>query len=125
MAATTSSVRVLLGSDYNDVDLASIAPHLSAAELVVSEDLAVSGLTPERKELIVNFLAAHFAVISFERGGLTRQKVGESTDTYKEGSNSDRGYLMTRFGQQAVALDTSGTLALNANPTQKAEFRVV
>lgn len=125
MSATTSSVKAILGTAYAALDAATLAPFLSAAELVVTEDLANASLSPERKELIVNFLAAHFATVSLEKGGLTQQKTGESSEMYKMGSVSDRGYLLTRFGQQAVALDTSGTLALNANPSQKAEFRVV
>lgn len=125
MAISTSSVKSILGNEYDSVEDSDLAEFVSAAELVVTEDLAGVSLSISRRELITKYLAAHFAVLTLERGGLVRQEIGESSDTYKEGSNTQMGYLMTRFGQQAIALDTSGTLATNATPKQKAEFRVV
>ena len=125
MPITPSSVKLILGPEYSGVEETAIAEFIEAAELVVSEDLAASTASVPRLELITKYMAAHFTVVSFERGGLTRQKAGESADTYKTGLDSDQGYLLTRFGQQAVSLDTSGILALNATPKQKAEFRVV
>lgn len=125
MAITTDSVLAILGPEYEGTEAAVITEFVSAAELVVAEDLAQADLSDARKELITKYLAAHFAIVSLERGGLTRQKVGESADTYKTGLDSDQGFLLTRFGQQAISLDTSGTLALNATPRIKAEFRVV
>ena len=125
MVISTSSVIAILGPEFADLEDAAVAEFIAAAELVVSEDLKGKGLSDARLELITKYLAAHFAIVSLERGGLTRQKVGESADSYKTGLDSDQGFLLTRFGQQAVSLDTSGTLALNATPKQKAEFRVV
>jgi len=125
MTISTSSVLLLLGPEYQELDDISLTEYIATAELVVSEDLADSGLSAARQTMIGKYLAAHFAVVAVERGGLTRSKVGESTDTFKEGSKSDRGFNLTRFGQQAVALDSSGILALNANAMTKAEFRVV
>lgn len=125
MPVSAPDLLLTLGSDYEEVEEASLQGFIDAADLVVTEDLAGTTLSQERKDLINKYMAAHFTVVAIERGGLVRTKTGESTDTYREGSDSDRGYYLTRFGQQAVALDTSGTLALNASPTGKAEFRVV
>lgn len=126
MTITASSVKLLLGNEeYADIADSEFDPHIAAAELVVSEDLVDSGLSVDRKQMIGTFLAAHFALLTFERGGLIRERVGDSSSAYKPGSESDRGFALTRFGQNAIALDTSGTLALRANTTQRAEFRVV
>lgn len=125
MSITTSDVILLLGPEFVGTAEASVDPFREAAELVVAEDLAGAGHSTARLDLIAKYMSAHFATVSFERGGLTRQKVGESADTYKTGLDSDQGYMLTRFGQQAVSLDSSGILALNAAPRQKAEFRVV
>ena len=125
MPTTTLEVKAMMGPEFVEVTEAEFDQYVVAANLVVDEDLAGAGLSQARLDLIATYMGAHFATVTFERGGLTRQKAGESADTYKTGLDSDQGYLLTRFGQQAVALDTSGTLALNATPMQKAEFRVV
>ena len=108
-----------------EMELSDIEPHLQVAQLIVAEDLASSGLSTERKEKITLFLAAHFAVLALEVGGLTRKDVGESAESYRAVATGDRGYMMTRYGQQAMALDTTGTLTSNAQGALKAEFRVV
>ena len=118
---TTDEVKKLLAIE-EEVNLTTF---IAAADLIVSEDLASTSLTTDRKKLITLFLAAHFATLSLEKGGLTRYEVGESSESYKAGSDLDRGFSLTRYGQQAISLDNSGTLARNATPTQKAEFRVV
>jgi len=103
----------------------SLTEHVKMATLIVDEDLASKGLTDARLEAIELNLAAHFAILGIERGGLTRYQVGESSESYKEGSNSDRGYILTRYGQQAISLDNSGTLVNQATPMKHAQFRVV
>lgn len=96
-----------------------------AADIIVSEDLANSGLSSDRLDQIEIYLAAHFAVITLERGGLTRRKIGESEDYYQIYSNKEIGFLATRFGQQATILDTTGTLADIGSPKPKALFKLV
>ena len=120
----TTKLENLLGGKtaVGGIDL---SPFITTAEVILSEEFTGCGHSEKRLEQIGLFLAAHFATLILERGGLTRYKVGESSEAYKEGSNADRGYTLTRFGQQAISLDTCGRLALNAVPMHKAEFRVV
>ena len=64
-------------------------------------------MSPERVSLIELYLSAHFAIISI--GELTMKKIGDATDDYVKVRLYD-GFRSSTFGQQAIALDTSGTL---------------
>lgn len=101
-------------------DPISLAPFVATATLLVTEDLAAKGLTDERLHLIGVYLAAHFATITV--GELTMRKVGDATDDYVKVRLYD-GLRASTFGQQAIALDPSGTLA-NFNG-YNAEFDLV
>lgn len=82
-----------------------------------------AGWDADKIDMIQLYLAAHFAVLSEEYGGLAQQVVGESEERYQDIA-SERGIGSTRFGKTAIVLDTSGTLdALTAKPL-KALFRV-
>jgi hypothetical protein len=94
------------------------------ATVIVTEDLAGKGLTDDRLDAIELNLAAHFAIISLERGGLIRQKVGASEEEYAP-VNGKNSLSTTLFGQQAAALDTSGALAALTAPALRARVEVV
>lgn len=98
---------------------------IAAANLIVEEDLVGKGLTAARLTQIEIFLAAHFATLAKEGGGIVRTSVGESAETYRTVKESYQGLTSTRFGQQAIALDTTGILASQGSGGMKAEFRVV
>lgn len=98
---------------------------LDMANGLVSEELATSGLSDNRKKAIELNLAAHFATLALEKGGITRQRVGESEEGYRQDFSSRPNLSMTRYGQQAVMLDTSGALSGMNAPAGKAEFRVM
>lgn len=95
------------------------------AESIVTETIGTK-LTEARARLVSINLAAHFALLAIERGGLTRMKTGSSEEEYNSlFGRSDQGFALTRYGQQALALDISGSLYLMAQTKGKAEFRVV
>lgn len=128
MAVSEDDVRLLfktsnLLSNYNTQD---IEVFINDAELLVSEDLSGKGLTSDRLDLITKFLAAHFIVVSAESGGLRRSRVGDADDSYVV-PEAKAGLSSTRFGQQAINLDTSGTFAQAAvaGSMNRAQFRVV
>jgi hypothetical protein len=102
--------------------------HVNAAHVIVSEQLESKGLSEARLTLIEQYLAAHFAVIAEERGGLTSSQIGESRDSYIGGGNSQvyagGGFSLTRFGQQAMGFDTSGTLTAMSKAKLPAQFKV-
>lgn len=86
--------------------------YISTAVLLVSEDLSGKGLSEARLAQIELYLSAHFAAVGIvERGGLTSSRTGDqSQDTYGNKAVYKAGLGSTRYGQSAIALDTSGTL---------------
>lgn len=98
-------------------------PFINIAHLVVDEQLAGKGLSSDRLKQIELFLAAHYTAITEERGQLKSSKVGEATDTFD--NIAGQGLKQTRFGQQAISLDISGTLKSMGSQVLPAQFRVV
>lgn len=99
------------------------SPFIDVATLIVDEQLANSGLSVARFKQIELYLAAHFVAISEEKGNLKRSRIGDASEEYD--NKSGVGLELTRYGQQALALDTSGTLRSMARSTQNALFIVV
>ncbi len=118
---SAAEVKVLIDTDRDPI------PFIDIATLMVDEDLAT--LTPvmsdDRLLQIELYLAGHFLAITEERGGLAGSETGESKETYFV--KSDQGLNLTRFGQQAILLDTTGTLAAIAKSgsAKKARFTVI
>ena len=94
-------------------DSKSVDIYIQSANVLVDSHLAI--LTPTPREdvlsLVELYLAAHFAVLSEEKGGLTRSRQGDSEDHYATNQKFGEGLRSTRYGQQALALDMSGTLS--------------
>jgi hypothetical protein len=70
---------------------------------------ASPAVTSTIQDLVVKYLAAHFVVLSVERGGLASIKLGESYESYavKQGV----GLGTSRYGQMAKSLDPTRFLA--------------
>lgn len=114
---TPEDVQKLIHSD-NDV-----SPHIEVAHLIVDEQLLGQNLTSERLRLIELYLAAHFTAIAVERGALKSDEALDASQSY--GGDFGSGLTLTRFGQQALVLDTSRVLNEVAKPRRTAQFRVV
>ncbi len=127
MATSAFDLRKVIDvpQDTTDDDL---SPFLDAAALLVSEDLNALGYSIARLAQIELALAAHFAIVGLESGGLQFSKAGDSSDQFKRIASDSVGFASTRWGQQALAFDSSGTLAAisaNAKGKQSAKFEVV
>lgn len=118
---TTSDVARLLDSDKD------IQPFIDTASLVVDEELVGVGLSDARLKQIEMYLAAHYLAIATDNARLLYKKVGQGAEKYAGAAPEEGdGLASTRFGQQAIALDTTGTLARMANTkVKKALFRVL
>jgi hypothetical protein len=120
--ASDSDVRSL-------VDMAadrSTTLYLTIANTVVNEQLAVTNLSEATLTAIEQFLAAHFAVLGEERGGLSSSGIGNRTkEDYMKNPAYGAGFTSTRWGLQAIALDTTGTLMKMSAKKGKASIRVV
>lgn len=123
MAVTAAQLKQVIDIPL-DVQDSDLAPFLTAAALIRSEDLAGSGLSSGRLDQIELYLAAHFATYKFEYGGMESSRQGESADSYHRISDSFAGLNMTRYGQMVLQLDTSGTLQATMS-AKKAKFSVV
>lgn len=100
--------------------------YLTTAQAVFNDTLLDKGLSTGLSDAIILYLGAHFAILTTESGGLRRSKLSEADETYRIPGEKDVGLAFTRFGQQAMMLDTTGTLAgLSTNKGVKALFEVV
>lgn len=114
---TVDEVKGLIKTSFD------VQPFISTAELIIDEALVGQGLSVARLKTIELWLSAHFVAVAEERGALTRSKKGASEEDYE--IKVGTGLNMTRFGQQAMALDTTGVLAESAATLKIAQWRVV
>lgn len=122
--ARVSAEQVTEIIDTNIADDVILASMIDTANLYVDTNLLDAGLTEPVLSKIELYLAAHFVAITEERGALSLSKLGDATDEW-DTSNLGAGFNATRYGQTALTLDTSGTLANVGSAGFKAEFRVV
>lgn len=115
---TDQDVKNLIQTDRDTCDpFIRIASHLVDTHLVSK----ISDI--DLLEHIELYLAAHFTAVTEERGALIRNALGESAETYQDLYKP--GLRSTRFGQQAIALDHTGTLQVLSMTDAKAEFRIL
>lgn len=109
-----------------DISTVDLSPFIEAADLLVVEELTGRGMSNDRLKQIELYVAAHFVTVTLERGGLQIQQIGFGgpRDEYKGIEDSAVGLMSTRFGQQAVMLDTSGRLLAISKKSLTARFRV-
>lgn len=119
---TSQEVRAVVDTVPDTLDLDNF---IETASLIVTEQLTDPSLSANRKKLIELYLAAHFTAISLERGGLVKDKTGDGEAEYSD--VYEGGFAMTRFGQSAMQLDTTGVLKEidEAAKTGVARFTVV
>ena len=96
---------------------------IDTANVLVDTYLAASGLSESVLEKIELYLAAHFVALTEEGGGITRKKIGDADESYA--NIFEEGFRSTRFGQNALALDSSGTLASVTQTKLSARFRII
>lgn len=114
---TSDEVKALIDTSRD------VTTFIESADLIVSEDLVDKGLSADRLKQIELYLAAHFVAITEERGALTHAEIGDSNESYQIAKG--KGYDMTRFGQQAMDFDTSGTLKTQTKAGKTAVFMVL
>lgn len=119
---TSSEVLSLMQISADTADATSA---IDTSEVIVSEDLSNLGHSTARLLQIQLYLAAHFFEIAWNQGGLVSKQVGDSKEEYNRQSAFKRGFDSTRYGEQALALETTGILASIGSSAQRAEFRVV
>ena len=98
---------------------------IDSADAIVQERVVPAGYLPRTVYLIELYLAAHFASYSgTDGGGLISVKVGQSEESYSDPTEGMNGIANSRFGLQALALDTKGVLTPLATGPLGAQFKV-
>ncbi len=119
---SAGAVKTIVPTDLSDSDVT--AHFIDTANVYVDTHLVPdAGHSDHMLEKIELYLAAHFVALTTEQGGLTRKKIGDADESYA--NVFEGGLKSTRFGLQALALDTSGILIAISQTKLKAEFRVV
>lgn len=98
-------------------------PFIETANIIVSEELVGKGLSENRLKQIELYLSAHFVAITEENGALVRKKMGDADESYQ--LEKGKGFAMTRYGQQAIDLDTTGIIKNISQTEFTARFTVV
>jgi hypothetical protein len=105
---TAAEVKEIIETDLTD---AAIAPMIAMATMEVDERLVDLDLSAARLKEIERWLAAHF--ISSSLDPRTKSEGAGSVSQSFEGQQGT-GLKATRYGQQAIVLDTTGTLAASS-----------
>lgn len=98
--------------------------YIDTADAIIQAKGISTAYTGRVAYLIELYLAAHFATLSGGSGSLIMSKVGNSQDNYADPTAAMLGIANTRWGQDALALDTSGLLTDLATNPIKAQFKV-
>ncbi len=124
MAARTNAAAVKEVVTTDIADDVVTTNFIDTANLFVTTHLVpAAGHADPMLQKIELYLAAHFVALTEEQGGITRSKLGDADESFA--NVYEGGLKSTRFGLQALALDSSGILNAVANTMLKAEFRVV
>jgi hypothetical protein len=119
---TVSEVKEIFDTN---IDSGKIQACIKSANILVTRKIAVLGEleTDELKE-IERWLAAHFA--SIQDPVALRERVGDAEQWSFPASVTTawgKGFNLTPYGQQAIALDSTNTLATLAAGLIKGKFR--
>lgn len=105
MAVTAEDVKAIYPTSSDVCKFAAIAENMA------NELLSTKGLSTVTMESIILYLTAHLLVLTEEQGGKRRERMGDADESYVTPDPKAKGFASTRFGQMAMILDTSGTLA--------------
>lgn len=115
MAWRTNQELVSRIIDIEEDDLLDGA--IDTANQLVTDACAASGYSDAKLELIERWLAAHFYDINRPRTSL--EAISGGTQEQYERVTTDLFLNNTKFGQQAIMLDTAGNLAALCNKAKK------
>lgn len=114
-----SDVREIITTDKVDLQ-----PFIIAANLLITNVLATSGLGDPLLKEIERWMSAHFIAMAgtdSDTGQVVEEKIGDASVKYDQG-DFRKNLGATRYGRQAMLLDTTGKLANLGKG--RAEFRV-
>lgn len=98
-----------------------IAPHIEAANALVTDLLSSEEYGADRLRHIELWLAAHIVAMTDQQ--VTEEKIGDATQKY--GGRHGLGLDYTRFGQMVKLLDHHGVLANASEAKRPAVIKVL
>lgn len=101
MRTTEAAVRKLIETDVD------MSPFMEAASVIVDDIAAANTVSDSRLELIERWLSAHFIEIRDPRP--SSESAGGVSQSFAMGSRGMY-FELTFYGQQAMLLDSTGTL---------------
>ncbi len=119
---TAAEVKEVIATSISDAIV--LSSMITTASNYIDVHLPDAGHSVATLKSIELYLSAHLVAVTEERGGLKYSKLGDASDAWDVSKFGD-GFKSTRFGQTALALDTSGILASMGTSNLKAVFRVV
>lgn len=104
---TTAEVRLTITTGLSDD---AVAQFVADAVLMAEDCSVIPTFSEAKQKAIIRFLAAHLISMNDASARKTSEKIGDASESYSTPVLGDnlRG---TTFGQQAIALDSSGCLA--------------
>lgn len=116
-----SEVKELINTDLSDIIVTS---SIDIASRFIDDVVVGKGLKDDRLADVELYLSAHFvAMRDQDEGAITEEKVGDGQVKYS--GEFGKSLNLTRFGQMAIFLDTSGKLAASTLTQVKARFETV
>lgn len=116
---SVAAVRTLITTSLDDTGVQSM---IDDATLVVEDCAGIVSATQTRQAAIIKWLAAHLISQQAGKGGqLTQESMGDASKSYAAGAGG-LNISATRYGQQAILLDTSGCLEAKGKPSAFCEL---
>lgn len=103
---TASEVRLTITTGLSDD---AVAQFIADAVLIADDCSSIAGFSEAKQKAIIRYLAAHLISINDASARKVSESIGDASESFSTPVLSDnlRG---TTYGQQAIALDTSGCL---------------
>lgn len=117
---TDAEVKEIINTSLSDT-----SPFITPANILTTK-VSGNGISDsDHLKEIERWLAAHFVAIRDNRaGGLSEKEVNDASETYLKDSKAlTQGLGSTYYGQQALSLDTTGTLVSLGK--QRAQFNTI
>jgi len=112
MRVTGTEVKAIIDTSLT---ASEVDPFITAASAMVDDLLSGSGLTTTQLKEVERWLSAHLVHIRDPK--LSEQDINDASDKYQVGKFG-MGLEHTAYGQQAMFLDTTGTLAKAGKATK-------
>jgi hypothetical protein len=110
---TASSVKAIIDTSIEDISI-----YIDTATTVVADRLSGKGLSENTLSKIELYLAAHF--VALKERQVKAETIGEASNTYEGAVGMHLN--ASRYGQTAIILDSSGTLASIGKPKEYVGF---